>query len=141
MYRWRIAQGSQQFWYGGPGNDHTLLDTSGGYAYFETSYQQQLSNNDKFLSITGQINNQRKSNHSNINVDSLFDYKKSKNNEVIRPLISQFPLFQISKPESKRPIPIPDYGLLQSPNITETGSMGLCMIFYYNIGGLSSDSL
>ncbi|XP_027199540.2 LOW QUALITY PROTEIN: MAM and LDL-receptor class A domain-containing protein 1-like [Dermatophagoides pteronyssinus] len=143
MYRWRIAQGSQQFWLGGPGNDHTLLDTSGGYAYFETSYQQQMNHNEKFISMNNQLNNQRQSNNSIISTGSLLGYssKKSKNDEVIRPLISQFPLFQISKPESKKNIPVPDYGLLQTPNISETGPMGICMIFYYNIEGLSSDSL
>lgn len=132
LVRWRIAQGSQQFWLGGPGKDHTLLDTSGGYAYFETSYQQM---NNRYVSTSINHNNHKHSNHS-----LSGNKNKHKNDEVIRPLISHFPLFQINK-EYKKQIPVPDFSIFQSPNISDTGPTGLCMTFYYIIDGLSTESL
>lgn len=65
---------------------------------------------------------------------------KVNNNEVLRPLISRFPLFQMST-ESRREVPVPDYSLFSSPNITDTGSQGLCLSLFYSIDGLSADSL
>lgn len=38
-------------------------------------------------------------------------------------------------------VDVPDYGLFQSPNITDTGPQGLCLSFYYAIDGLSASGL
>ncbi|KAF7496233.1 MAM and LDL-receptor class A domain-containing protein 1 [Sarcoptes scabiei] len=153
--RWRVAQGSQEFWLGGPGRDHTLLDTSGGYAYFETSYQQpqqspfssgrwsqdngnlKQSNGSGVYSSGHGIKNNRHPSPSYSSSSS----SSSKSDEIIRPLITNFPLFQIDKEFSRNKIPVPDFSLFQSVNISDTGPQGLCMSFFYIIDGLSTDSL
>lgn len=131
--RWRTAQGAQEFWLGGPGRDHTLSDTSGGYAYFETSYQ----------STQLMPYNEHKPNNiaANVSAQPITPYgRNNKNTEVIRPLLTRFPLFQLSA-ESSPEIVVPDYSLFQSPNITDTGPQGLCMSFFYAVDGLSAAGL
>lgn len=146
--RWKTAQGAQEFWLGGPGRDHTLSDTSGlliftlsssvndvliistgGYAYFETSFQ--TSHNRFLVPITVK---------PSVNSSSSGSLGKVSPNELLRPLISKFPIFHLSR-ESSKQIPIPDFSLFQSPNISDTGSQGLCLSLFYSIDGLSADSL
>lgn len=74
------------------------------------------------------------------NMTPLVGSGKGMANEMLRPLISRFPLFQMSS-QSRKDVPVPDYSLFQSPNISDTGSQGLCLNLYYSIGGLSADSL
>ena len=43
--------------------------------------------------------------------------------------------------EINKEVTIPDFSLFQSPNITDTGSQGLCFSLFYTVDGLSADSL
>ncbi|KAJ6225385.1 hypothetical protein RDWZM_003930 [Blomia tropicalis] len=136
--RWKTAQGAQEFWLGGPGRDHTLSDTSGGYAYFETSFQ---SNNQRFQNQpTTPVRSSSSTAANQSLIRTTSGHHQLSSNDILRPLISRFPIFQLTKDNNKQ-ITIPDYSLFQSPNITDTGSQGLCLGFYYSIDGLSADSL
>lgn len=137
--RWKTAQGAQEFWLGGPGRDNTLKDSSGGYAYFETSHQSSNTGRYSVVVPSGLPGNGRSLSQSN-NSTVVSSGGRGMSSEVLRPLISRFPLFQMST-ESRKEIPVPDYSLFQSPNITDTGSQGLCLSLYYSIDGLSADSL
>lgn len=135
MVRWRTAQGAQEFWLGGPPRDHTLTDSSGGYAYFETSYQMPS------MPRTTIVPNKYASPSNNISFSGrLMSSSGGSNNELLRPFISQLPLFQVTR-ETTKEIPVPDDGVLQSPNITNTGPQGVCLSFFYSIDGLSTESL
>lgn len=134
MVRWRTAQGAQEFWLGGPARDHTLTDSSGGYAYFETSYQ--MANSPPRVMI---VPNKYAPPPHNVTFAGRSSLSGA-NNELLRPFIAHLPLFQVSR-ETSTEIPVPDNGVLQSPNITNTGPQGVCLSFFYSIEGLSTDSL
>lgn len=44
LVRWKAGQGALSHWSGGPAIDHTLKDATGGYAYFETSFNKKRLN-------------------------------------------------------------------------------------------------
>ncbi|CAG2108770.1 unnamed protein product [Medioppia subpectinata] len=129
--RWRTGQGAQAYWMGGPRNDHTLADTSGGYIYFETSHQPIASAGPALLSDTPNASN----------TSSFGSSKFSSGNALLRPLLNKFPVFHPMSSEPNSELPVPNSANFQGPNISDTGPNGLCLSFFYAIDGLSADNL
>ncbi|RWS31471.1 MAM domain-containing glycosylphosphatidylinositol anchor protein 2-like protein [Leptotrombidium deliense] len=107
---------------------------SGGYAYFETSYK---AINRVFSSAA------LESGYNEPQRIAIIDNNNNKTDTKLSASGGQLSLFKetlISRPDETRTV-IPNVAHLISPNITRGGPQGLCISFFYNIDGLSSDRL
>lgn len=124
--------------------------TLGGYVYFETSYK---ASNRVFSSAALEsgsdlpiqvINEPNGSNYSGYGSPSsspqLASYTASGSNptQTLPPIYKQ----SLSISNLDEPVLIvPNTAHIYSPNISQTGPQGLCLNFYYNLDGLSADTL
>lgn len=151
--RWKAGQGAHSHWSGGPPVDHTYGNSSGGFAYFETSYKSSSS-----ASSYGRAFNFRPLDSWKSVIDLTKNITKKAEPLVearIQPL-----LYKIHNIREKLENRIQGtriinnvqniyYSLrdtaskasLTSALLPPTKPQGVCVSFYYSVAGLSADRI
>ena len=156
IIRWKAGQGTYSHWSGGPPIDHTHKNSSGGFAYFETSYKQPEPSATSGRAFT-------------LNWKTLVDMTREFSRNITKqaePIVEtriQPLLYKISGIRDRienrihgtrivtnvqnmyqhmiRDLNAPCKASLVSPTIPPTKPQGICLQFYYSVAGLSADKL
>ncbi|KAI1289896.1 MAM and LDL-receptor class A domain-containing protein 2 [Halotydeus destructor] len=143
--KWKLGQGALSHWSGGPMADHSLGDSTGGYAYFETSVSRKhhvTTRSLKFVPFLSAILNNVTTdlNLGEQRISGLWNRISSVKSTIVQKIRAPQQAIVMNIPSVLRDHSIPRSAELFSAKLKPTRPEGVCLQFYYTVYGLSAES-